>query len=204
MPIAPYCALLLALTLAATLPARSAEISSVYTDFEAERDCAVFAAADEDDGDWANMVCSGFRGYPVIIYYGDAREAIFYGFPPAGDLAPVWESFNAFNRAGPTIEWRILTDGRRTTPFATIHRWFVADPNDADDEIEVLVVEKVGQIDARQGCAVGYVMASGNSNANEAARRIADNRALDFACGEDQPVVEAGSIALPSFSRAEN
>ena len=85
-------------------------------------------------------------------------------------------------------------------PFAAIHRWSVSEGEDR--KIEVLVVEKVGQIGLREGCAVGLVMATGNQKANEAARRIADERARDFACGVDQRAVVGGP--MPDFSRSEN
>ena len=101
---------LIALCLIAA-PVSAGEISSAYTDLDTARDCVTFSAAAEGEGDWADMVCSGYRGYPVLIYYDDARESLFYGFPPGGDLAPAWESFSAFNSSGPTIEWRIDTDG---------------------------------------------------------------------------------------------
>lgn len=185
--------------------AAAGEVSSAYSDLVADRDCTTFAAADPDEGgDWANLVCNGYRGYPVFIYYGDARESLFYGFPPAGDLAPVWESFDAFNSTGPKIEWRLETDGNGAVPFATIHRWFVSDPDDTSENIEVLVVEKVGQPHERDGCAVGYVVATGNPDANEKARRIADLQAREFACGADQPVIDQGSVPVPPFNRAEN
>lgn len=189
----------LVLALGCVSPAAAEEIVSVYTDLVADRDCSVFAAAEEGEGEWSNMVCAGYRGYPVMVQYGDARESPFYGFPPDGDLAPAWESFAAFNSAGPKIEWRIARDGGRETPFATIHRWFVADGEGGPD-VEVLVVEKVGQVHGREGCAVGYVVATGNADANGKARRIADRQARDFACG-DQPTVDAGSVALPDFVR---
>lgn len=192
-----------ALVLASISQLAAEEIVSEYTRLDTQRDCAVFAMAEDGEGEWSNLVCSGYRGYPVVIYYGDARESVFYGFPPAGDLAPAWESFSAFNHVGPTIEWRIARDGDRVLPFATIHRWFV-DLNEAGQgTVEVLVVEKVGQIHAREGCAVGYVVASGNPGANEKARRIADTQARDFACG-DQPAIDTGSVALPDFTRFEN
>ena len=84
-------------------------------------------------------------------------------------------------------------------PFATIHRWFVSDPEDPDKQIEVLVVEKVGQIGERDGCAVGLVLATGNPNANEMARKIADEQARDFACGADERVIVGDP--MPEFSR---
>jgi hypothetical protein len=184
--------------------AHAAEVSSAYTDINTEKDCTVFATAEEGDGDWANMVCSGFRGYPVIIYSADLRESVFYGFPPAGDLAPTWESFAAFNSSGPKIEWRIETEDGRAIPFAAIHRWSVSDPENPDKQVEVLVVSKVGQIAERDGCAVGLVAATGNPKANEMARKIADEQARDFACGADERVLVSGDAPLPEFSRAEN
>ena len=195
---------LAALVLAGLCHAAAAgEISSAYTDIDAEKDCTTFASAAEGEGDWANLVCSGYRGYPVFIYSADLRESVFYGFPPGGDLAPAWESFSAFNSTGARIEWRIDTDKGRSVPFAAIHRWFVsADPENPDKQIEVLVVEKVGQMHERDGCAVGLVLATGNPEANEAARKLADERARNFSCGADKRVVVGDP--MPDFSRSEN
>jgi hypothetical protein len=183
--------------------AAAGEISSAYTDIDAEKDCTTFASAGEGEGDWANLVCSGYRGYPVFIYSGDLRDSVFYGFPPEGDLAPAWESFSAFNSTGARIEWRIETDNGRSIPYAAIHRWFVsADTENPDKKTEVLVIEKVGQMHEREGCAVGLVLATGNPQANEAARRIADGRARNFRCGSDRPMVVGEP--MPDFSRSEN
>ena len=187
------------------MPAAADGIVSAYTKIDADTTCTTFAAASADDGgDWANMVCDGYRGYPVFLYYGDARESLFYGFAPGGDLAPAWESFDAFNSTGPTVEWRIETAGEHQIPFATIHRWFVSDPEGGDEQIEVLVVAKVGQPAEREGCAVGYVVATGNDNANEKARHIADNVVRDFVCDADQPTIEQGNVPVPSFNRTAN
>lgn len=186
------------LMLACLMPtaAPAEEIFSAYTDLDFEKACTTVAEAAEGEGDWAETVCPGYRGFPVIVQYGDARDSVFYGFPPApGDLA--WESFSALNSAGLKIEWRITKDGGREVPFATIHRWGIVDPEDSDRHIEVLVVEKVGQLDERQGCAVGLVMATGNPQANETARRIADEQARTFACGADERVLVGD--AIPEF-----
>lgn len=183
--------------------AHAGEISSTYTDLIAENDCVTYAAAEQGEGDWAKMVCSGYRGYPVLLTYDDARESIFYGFPPGGDLAPAWESFAAFNSAGPKIEWRLETNGDRSIPFATIHRWSVSNP-DPDKKIEVLIVSKVAQMAERDSCVIGLVVASGNPKANDTARQIADEQARNFACGADERVQVSDDIALPEFSRTEN
>ena len=182
--------------------AHAGEISSVYTDLVAEKDCVTYSAAEDGEGDWANLACAGYRGYPVLIAYDDVRESVFYGFPPTEDLP--WESFSAFNSAGPKIEWRIETNGDQSVPFATIHRWSVSDPEDPDKKIEVLVVSKVGQMAERDGCVVGLVVATGNPKANDTARKIADEQTRTFACGADERVQVSGDVALPEFSRAEN
>jgi len=178
------------------------EISSVYTEINAQRDCTTFATNEEGDGEYANLACNGYGGYPVLIFSADLRESVYYGFPKGGDLQPAWESFAAFNSAGPKIEWRVARDGNRTIPFATIHRWHVSDPEDPDKKVEVLVVEKVGQIGEQDGCAVGLVLATGSPAANETARRIADEQARGFACGADERVMVGEPI--PQFDRQEN
>ncbi len=183
-----------------TLAASASGVTSEYTQLDSEKDCVVVDSADDGDGDWANLVCPGYKGYPVLLFYSDLRESLFYGFPPAFDQAPDFMSFAGFNRAGPTIEWRLAPRGGASVPFATIHRWFVTDPEFPGDDTEVLVVRKVAQLDKRQGCVVGFVVASGNANANEQARRVADDQARDFACGADQPAVLSGSVPLPDFT----
>lgn len=189
-----------ALLLALTLPAGAAEIRSEYTDVDLEKGCSMFDAPAEDEpGGFANLACNGWRGYPVLIYQGDLRESVVYGFPPSGN--PAWESFAPFNATGPKIEWRIRKDGDKEFPFATIHRWHVSNPEDPDKKVEVLVVEKVGQIDDDQACAVGLVMATGNPGANEQARRIADEKALTFVCGVDERTIVGDR--MPDFSRTE-
>lgn len=181
--------------LAGSGPAAAGEFASAYTELDLGRDCATVAAAGPDEGDWQDFVCSGWRGYPVLLSIADLRSSAFYGFPPAGDRP--FETFAAFNDLGPRIEWRIETDGDRSTPFATIHRWTVEGAE--GQRAEVLVVAKVGQLAARQGCTVGLVVASGNPGANEAARKLADDRAREFNCGTDKPV-EIGRP--PSFGGA--
>jgi len=180
-------------------PALGGQISSAYTEIDTQKSCSVFSS-NEEGGEFANLACSGWNGYPVLIYSGDLRESVFYGFPPEGDLP--WESFAAFNASGPRIEWRIETDGSRAVPFATIHRRFVnADPDNPERRTEVLVVSKVGAVDQRDGCVVGLVLATGNPGANEGARKIADDRAKSFVCGLDQRSVVGEP--MPDFTRSE-
>ena len=181
-------------------PAGAAEIASVYTDLEIDKQCVKIDGAAEGEGDWAQSVCQGFSGYPVILSYDDARESTFFGFPPAGG-ALVWESFEGFNEIGPKIEWRVQTDGDKKTPFATIHRWSVASPEDPDRKVEVLVVSKVAQMSDNAGCVVGLVLATGKADANETARKIADEQSREFSCGDERTLV---GEPMPVFLRQQN
>jgi hypothetical protein len=192
--------LALAILAALARPAQAGAVSSAYTDLDWKKDCVTYGQAKDGEGDWADLACSGYRGYPVMIAYDDERESLFYGFP-AADMTSVWESFTAFNAATGKVEWRIETDGDVAVPFAAIHRRSVSDANDPDKSIEVLLVSKVAQPEAREGCAVGLVLATGNPHANEQARKIADEKARAFECGKDERVTVG---AVPAFGRVDN
>ncbi|MCA0011611.1 hypothetical protein LB561_05875 [Mesorhizobium sp. B292B1B] len=194
--------LVLPLVLASVCQAAHAgEISSAYTDLDWKHDCVTYAQAGDGDGDWADLACSGYRGYPVLIAYDDARESLFYGFPPGGDMTSVWESFSGFNSSGARIEWRIETDGDKAVPFAVIHRRSISNPEDEKKPTDVLLVSKVAQMDARDGCTVALVLATGNPAANDQARKLADEKARTFACGKDRRTV-IGEV--PAFGRVDN
>src|SRR5690606_21675990 len=98
------------------------EIKSAYTEFDAERDCLI---VDHEEGeDWVHLVCSGYKGYPVFLYYSDVRESAFYGFPPQ-DGRPAWGSFTSINNAGQEIEWRMrsMTAARFPLPPSIAGSW---------------------------------------------------------------------------------
>ncbi len=181
-------------------PAWAGDISSAYTDLDWKKGCVTYAQAQDGEGAWADLACSGYRGYPVLIAYDDDRESLFYGFP-ASDMTEVWESFTAFNAAMGKVEWRIETDGDVAVPFAAIHRRSVSKAEDPEKSVEVLLVSKVAQPKAQEGCAVGLVLATGNPQANEQARKIADEKAKAFKCGEDERVTIG---AVPAFGRVDN
>lgn len=180
-------------------PAHAGAISSEYTELNFKTACTTIAMAGPEDGDWADSVCAGWRGYPVFVFYGDARESWHYGFYPPGEDRPPTESFGPFNSAGPKIEWRIETEGEVAKPFATIHRWTVSEPEDSEKSRDVLVIEKVGSPDGQEGCVVGYVVATGDPKANEKARKIADEKARAFVCGTDKSVRIEDGGPLPGL-----
>lgn len=191
--------LLSALLVAVPVASHAAEILSAYTDVDLEKGCITVAKAAEDDGDWARFVCPGYMGYPIVVDYSDLRESITYGFPSPGRSA--WESFEGFNSASAKVEWRLQKDGAATVAFAAIQRWTVTSAEDGDKNVEVLVVSRVGQPDDGKACVVGLVLATGKPNANEMARKIADEQARDFSCGDERTVV---GEPMPVFLRSEN
>lgn len=180
--------------------AQAGDISSAYTGLDWKNDCVTYAQAAEDDGDWVDLACSGYRGYPVMVAYDDNRESLYYGFPSA-DMTSVWESFVGFNSGGARVEWRIETDGDKAVPFAVIHRRSISNPDDADKPTEVLLIAKVGQPGSYDGCTVGLVLATGNPRANGQARKIADEKAKEFKCGKDSRITTG---AVPDFGRVDN
>ncbi len=183
-PFTTFCIAALAAALPVALCAAPAlAAGSVYTKVDFEVDCKQ-VSEDEVGGSWT---CKGYGDYPVHFAESDLRQSAFYG--PVGDWYEkgASETFGAFNYAGPTIEWRI-ENGR---PFATIRRWFVSGAPDADGnpgpETQVLVVSRVAQPADGEGCVVAYVEATANPDANDLARRIADEQARDFRCRASEP-----------------
>jgi hypothetical protein len=159
--------------------------SSVYTDLDLKQ-CETIS----QDPDGGVLKCGGYEDYPVYFKEGDLRQSMLYG-PAADDMVDeAFESFSAFNHVGTKIEWRLDGAGK---PFAAIHRWFI----DNTDETGATTPKTAGQVlvishvanDPADGvsCAVGYVDALANKDANEIARKVADDEALDFACGYQEP-----------------
>ncbi len=172
-------------------------IESVYTDFDAA-ECVMFAPGEAEAGMPRQAVCPGYGGYPVLLQTIGDNHSLYFGFPPQGELVSRWASFVDTGTPHDVIEWRVLAERDRQVPQATIQRWFVAVP-ERDDPVEVLLVQKVGLIEDWQGCIVGYVVATGNPDANEAARKIADALGSAPQCRTIEPVIEAGSVPLPEY-----
>ncbi|WP_419912481.1 hypothetical protein [Hoeflea sp.] len=179
-----------AIFLAATIAPHPAlaQVESAYTKLDLDAGCIVIGQpADDGGGEWVDMLCAGYKGFPVFFSEADLRQSVHYGFPTADGTT--WESFGSFNNVSDTIEWR-LQGGR---PFATIHRWTV-DP----DSVQVLVVETVGQPGIGGGCVAAYVVATGNPDANVKARQAADRVYTGFDCENDIPERIEGSVPLPA------
>jgi hypothetical protein len=128
----------------------------------------------------------GFAGnIPVRLAAGDQRMYVSFGRNAAREPAAV-ETISGFNDVYKgLIEWRLerKPDGR-LQPFATILRWnFMTGPDDRKASGRKLVVTRLGPGGV---CHVGYVDARANPDANELARKLADEKARTFKCGVDR------------------
>jgi hypothetical protein len=189
----------LAVVLFAT-PAAAQSIEYVYTKFDAKKCRHERGKEVEDYGSW---LCPGHEKLNVLLSAGDQRMYVTYGSGKQKDLAAS-QTFPGFNDVYEgTVEWRIEKTDGKARPFATILRWNVVTPDDREKATgpikstgRVLVVTRLGPGGT---CHVGYVDAKANPDANELARRIADEKARTFKCGKDKRIVagKTGGVDMP-------
>jgi hypothetical protein len=181
--VSAICALF-AMSFAMSTPARAQTISSVYTS-TAPRDCRAIGPRRSEDGS-ASRLCPGKAGLAVLVNEDDLRETVSVGRNRADagrqPAAETW--FGPFSSTTTTVEWR-MQDGK---PFAIIQRWHIADNSDQDKagrpkDKAMLVVTRLppGTV-----CHVAYVDVSANPDANDIARKAADDIARGFICGKDE------------------
>jgi hypothetical protein len=183
------------LVTALATPAGAQTIESAYTKIDLDKCKHTRGSAPEDYGSW---LCAGHQGVPVYISGGDQRVFVSFGKNAKRELANR-ESLMSFNGEGRVVEWRIETlPGGKKRPFAAIMRWSttVTDDTGAIHRGQVLVVTRLGPGGV---CHVGYVDGRANKDANELARKVADERASAFKCGSDTPATtgETGPAYSP-------
>ena len=170
--------------------ASAQEIVSVYTKFDADKTCKHTKGTEvEDYGSWR---CPGYGGLIVRLSAGDQRMTVSFGSSAkkaAGEVA-ARETFPGFNSVYEgVVEWRIeqRSDGK-LVPFATILRWNTRTEADAkrDDGRSTGRTLVVTRLNPGGVCHVGYVDAR-TAGANDAARKLADDKARSFKCGKDDP-----------------
>lgn len=202
MPRFPALAAVLTVLLGATSLAAADGVSSVYSS-TADRDCRKLTYLRIDRDDYASeRTCRGPSGLLVVKNEGDLRETISVGRSgsTAASEPAASQGFGPFNSTTDTIEWR-MAGGQ---PFAMIQRWHIADNNDPGKNgrpktKQLLVVTRLppGAV-----CHVAYIDVTANPDANELARKAADEIARGFDCSKDK-VSTAGigeratELALP-------
>ena len=164
--------------------ANAQTFSSSYTS-TAPKDCRVTSAGNGVD-DSTIRVCPGKAGLVVVISEDDLRETVSVGRNrAAANREPAAQSwFGSFNSTTHTVEWRAV-DGK---PFAIIQRWHIADNSDPDKEGRPTAKPMLAVTRLPPGavCHVAYIDAQANPNANELARKAADELARNFKCGKDE------------------
>jgi hypothetical protein len=170
---------------AALILQSSAEtIGSSYTS-TARKDCHVRSAGNGVD-DSTIRVCPGKNGLIVLISEDDLRETVSVGRNRLGasrePAAQTW--FGPFNSTTDTVEWR-AANGR---PYAIIQRWHIADNSETDKSARPIAKPMLAVTRLAPGpvCHVAYVDVQANPDANELARKAADDLARDFKCGKDE------------------
>jgi hypothetical protein len=166
------------------IPANAQTFGSSYTS-TAPRDCRVTSAGNGVD-DSTTRLCPGKAGLQVLVSEDDLRETVSVGRDRAAaarePAAQAW--FGPFNSTTTTIEWRAV-DGK---PFAIIQRWHIADNADQDKGGSPIAKPMLAVTRLPPGavCHVAYIDVKANANANELARKAADETARDFKCGKDE------------------
>ncbi|TGN85105.1 hypothetical protein EOW77_0019845 [Bradyrhizobium yuanmingense] len=164
--------------------AHAQSVGSSYTS-TAPKDCRQIGKPSALDGSSAR-VCPGKDGLIVLIAEDDLREIVSVGRSRKAaaeePAAKVW--FGPFNSSETTIEWRAAG----AKPFAIIQRWHIADNSDPDKQgrpnTKAMLV--VTRLPPGPVCHVAYVDAIANPNANELARKAADDLARGFTCAKDE------------------
>jgi len=165
-------------------PAKAQLFGSSYTS-TAPGDCRVSGAGNGVD-DSATRICPGKAGLVVLVSEDDLRETVSVGRNRATaarePAAEAW--FGPFSSTTTTVEWRALD----RKPFAIIQRWHLADNSDEDKDGRPVAKPMLAVTRLPPGavCHVAYVDVKTNSNANELARKAADEIARDFKCGKDE------------------
>lgn len=160
------------------------EIASAYSRFDL-KDCEQVEKSDGFvfEGSWR---CEGYDGTDFLVSTADSRSFVAFG-PNGGNNCAYSKTFQPFNTALSPIEWR-LKDGK---PFAAIERWSVA--AGGEKTVAWLVVSALRDTDS---CHVHYVSGS-YPNANEEARRVADELAEKFDCENDVPTFSTAAGPPP-------
>ena len=182
--IVPAAAALFAAASGLISPASAQTFSSSYTS-TAPKDCRSIGKPRDPDGG-TTQVCPGKSGLVVVISEDDLRQTVSVGpNRMAASKEPAAEAwFAPFNSTAPTLEWRAV-NGK---PFAIIQRWLIADNNDLDKggSPNAKPMLAVTRLPPGPVCHVAYIDGQANRNANELARRAADEFARDFKCGKDE------------------
>jgi hypothetical protein len=180
--------------------ANAQTVSSQYSS-TAPKNCRMIGKPSELDGSTTRF-CRGKAGFSVLISEDDLRETVSVGRNRAAatnePAAQMW--FEPFNSTLTTVEWRMAGN----KPFAIIQRWLIADNADRDekDRPRDKAMLAVTRLPPGAVCHVAYIDVAANPDANELARKAADELARDFQCSWDEvKIIGAGGRAVELAKR---
>jgi len=170
-----------------------------------EKHCRKFDRVKVNGSEFAaSRICEGRGGYKVVIREDDLRETLTIGktLKQAAEEPAASDHYEAFNYYDDTVEWRSGADRK---PYAVIVGWSYADNENSDangrpKSLRLLVVLRLppGAV-----CKVAYVDRAANEDANELARKAADEIAPNFKCGADAvQIVGAHGRAIEAMAPA--
>lgn len=171
-------AILLTLACAATAAAQANQ--SIYTNLDG-RQCRTLES-DTSGAGYYRGECPGVARYKLQVEEGDIRQNITV-ITPRGQKhsLELWGVVgSSFSFVGKKAEWRVQRRGGKIVPVALIVRYNLSNPEDSSKGTSYLTVSK---ITADKICVTHKI--SPSANANEEARRAADNAA-------SQPCLESG------------
>jgi hypothetical protein len=165
--------------------APAAEVASVYSS-AADKDCAKVESSKPGEGEWVVQTCPGAGGYFIRLAVDDLRSTVSAGttLAAAAKEPAATQGFRTFNRVHDTIEWRGV---KGEAPLAIIQRWRLNDPMRFEDARGVVSLLVVTRLPPGPVCHAAYVDVKANAaNANELARKAAEEIARVFRCGSDK------------------
>jgi hypothetical protein len=152
-------------------PARAADGVSTTHDYEA---CPLIA----DHDPYQVRRCEGFAGIAVNWHNDDDDSTVDFGENGSSEAWPYEQSF-VF--AGKTIEWRGATKAGVLVPYAAIVRYdmgrSIGGPFDP--------VLMIFRLEGKAGSCLAASVDGRRTDANAAARKIADGFVRTFRCGKD-------------------
>ena len=152
--------------------AASAKISSIYTPL-AGKSC-VLVKEDKETGN-SLQSCPGVANGKVIVAYDDQRMSITLVLAEDKKEQPLdlWTVVTkSFSSLGASVEWRVMQDSKKSVPLALIVR--VNATSSDGKKSSYLAIAKVS---ADQACVVDVISVASDRDANQRARRSADQSA---------------------------
>jgi len=145
-----------------------------------------FVSIDKETNEDQVKRCPGHGGAQVETLSIHTRLHIGFRFSPkqvVKDVVVAWS-------AGKNVEWRGLKTNKGFQPYAAIVRLLMKDPEsdkpDADGQVLAVL-----RFDPRESeaCAMAFLDARANKDANALARSTADRLGPEFDCRSDKPSV---------------